>query len=409
MVRRQYDYAIQLAQEFCGDKHRRDQRLAIGLSLFLAAITSLLFLARPSYADEGGSKIRQLRSKQLILYTDLSHRRAHHLLDRLEAKLRVITRYWERPIAHPIECFIVADLANWKAGTLPADHARLILERIGGYAYRTSSGRTSRVLMFARDEPHVPQHELVHAYCLAAFPQSGPDWYKEGMAEYFSYASDQSHAGLRCHDKTIDYLQQSKPRSIEEIIAKQGLTASIADSVIRAAGGQQADTRTENQAWSTGDEAILLTVRKSYSWSWALCHFLVSNSNYSKQFQKLGQAYLAGEKPEFEEYFAGCRGELEAEFQHFASQIDRGYRVDLCRWNWRAGGMTLEPGKAADADVHAGRGLQASGMILTSSAEYAFEATGKWQIDPRPQPQFQRSKKRCRATHRRRFHESSNE
>jgi hypothetical protein len=382
VVRKQDDDAIQLAQERWRDRHRHGQKLAIILSLCFAAATSAPCLVHPSCAGENGSEIRQLRSKQLILRTDLPRRRARRLLERLEAKLRVFTRYWERPIAQPIECFIVADLSNWKEGTLPADHARLILERIGGYAYRASSGRVSRAFMFARDEPNVAQHELVHAYCLAAFPNSGPDWYKEGMAEYFSYASDQSHAGLRCHDKTIAYLQQSEPRSIKEIIANQRLTASIADSVIRAAYAQADDTSSENSGWGLGDDAMLLKAHKSYSWSWALCHFLVSNSNYSNQFRKLGQAYLAGDKPQFDEYFADCRGELEAEFRHFASRIDRGYRVDLCRWNWRAESVPLPPGEEADAHVHAGRGFQASGLILSSSAEYAFATTGKWQIDP---------------------------
>jgi hypothetical protein len=126
---------------------------------------------------------------------------------------------------------------------------------------------------------------------------------------------------------------------------------------------------------------MMLKAQKAYSWSWALCHFLVSNSNYNKQFHELGLAYLTGEDPQFDDYFVDCRRELETEFQHFVSQIDRGYRVDLCRWNWRAESELLEPGNEAHANVHAGRGLQATGMIVASRVEYAFESRGMWQID----------------------------
>lgn len=370
--------------------NRHQRMLAISVCLFVAIVTCNIVTVRQlRAAEESGTivkaesarQLRQLRSKHLMLSTDLPRSRARVLLDRLEAKLRVVSRYWGRPVARPIECFIVDDLANWTEGTLPDEHTRVILDRIGGYAFRVSAGRETRVVMFATNEPSVPQHELVHAYCLATFPECGPDWYKEGMAEFFSYANDQGRAGVRCRERTIAYLRKSKPRSINDIVAKQRLTKSIAASVIRAADVRLAATSPAEPAWGTSDQAMLLKAQKSYSWSWALCHFLVRNTNYNKQFRKLGQAYLAGEDPEFGDYFVDCRRELETEFHHFASQLNRGYRVDLCRWNWQAESELLEPGKEAQASVHAGRGLQATGMIVASRVEYAFESKGKWQID----------------------------
>ena len=348
--------------------------------------------ASPKRSASHRAVIRHLRSPQLMLHTDLERRDARKTMSRLDAKLREVSSYWSRAVSHPIECFVVADLENWSDAELDDTYAADVIRRVGGYARRCGPGHIATAKMYSSADLHIALHELVHAYCLAAFPDSGPDWYKEGMAMYFANRH-RSKPEVRVDQEVVDYLRQATPRKARAIYENRDFTDPISKMILESyqrsearaaqdAAHDQVGGLAPTVARDSATRKVLAKANESYRWSWALCHFLVHNKNYSDQFTRLGQAYLAGKRPAFEKVFAHNSHQLELEFRQFVCQFGSGYRVDLCRWNWGDSPKPVGAEESAKFTVYARRGLQTPSLQVTKGTQYAIRTDGHWSISP---------------------------
>jgi hypothetical protein len=60
------------------------------------------------------------KSVHFLIHTDLPPSDARKLVTRLETMLALISKYWGQKLNGTIECYVVADLANWPEGSLEA-------------------------------------------------------------------------------------------------------------------------------------------------------------------------------------------------------------------------------------------------------------------------------------------------
>lgn len=326
---------------------------AVGLVGFLVQYGAHQAQAQSSKKDTDiavtASAVRDIRSRNFLIHTDLSDREAKYLLDKLESMLLRISRYWGRPMQGKIECYVVRDFDSF-----PPD----AMDQRGIDGIRTAEGVTlmgnaasarcclAKSVVYACDRPDVVLHETVHAYCHQTFGRIGPIWYSEGMAEmghYWKEGDGAVHAGQR----VIEFLRENPPLS---------LAATLSSSQV------------------TGDSW------QNYASRWALCHFLINNPNYSRQFRALGRGILTGKEMSFDKVYDRKARELWFEYLFFLRHIDRGYRVDLCAWNWDKKFACLSLGGMATASIKAGRGWQPTGLKVIPKTHYQYIATGTWRI-----------------------------
>ncbi len=119
---------------------------------------------------------------------------------------------------------------------------------------------------------------------------------------------------------------------------------------------------------------------QNYASRWALCHFLINDPNYSPRFLALGRGILAGKDISFDQTYVATARELWFEYLLFLRHIDRGYRVDLCAWDWNKKFAYLRPGHAMTATVRAGHGWQPTGLTVSPGGKYDYAVTGNWRI-----------------------------
>ncbi len=295
-------------------------------------------------------KPADFKSLHFLIHTDLGAKQAHELLNRLEVMLGLISKYWGQPPRGVIECYVVADLSVWPAGSLdPAGRAK-IQEKAGVTLVETQRRGDRPVaataVVYASAEYGNPQHEAVHAYCGQTFGQMGPLWYAEGMAEMGQYWR-QNDRGVHCHPFVVKYIRSSPPKPLQEIL------------------GDRAQSMT-GDCW------------QNYAWRWALCHLLENNSNYAPRFRALGLGFLTGQKQGFGDVYAPMLNEIAFEYRFFVGHVDEGYRVDLCSWDWKHKFKEPTAGTPASAHVTAQRGWQPSGAIVLAGRTYSYGAKGTW-------------------------------
>jgi hypothetical protein len=348
----------------------------------LAAFVLLGILLEDATAEPpaGTGTLNIRRSRHLLIHTDLNGRDSQQLISRLEAKLRIVSRYWAQPLSSPIECFIVDNTDLLPLTGNGKENASMLLRKIGGYAVRGPNGKP---LLLANDTAGIAEHELIHAYCMSAFRSSGPDWYREGMACYFSQRWN-ARSAVHCDEPTMEFIRNSEYRSIREIVENTKFTAGIASSLNRAMLSNS--TTGARVGWDSQGDRELKKAIEAYRWSWALCQFLAANKNYSADFRRLGLAYLNGNTPQFDDYFAGNRKKLEAEFREFTTHVCDDYRVDLCRWDFEITGDALEVSEKTIARVQASLGWQSSKAHVAAGSSYRLTAAGKWQFSKSSKP-----------------------
>lgn len=288
-------------------------------------------------------------STHFVLHTDLADEAAEELLDRLETMLNLISKYWGRPPSGIIEMFVVKDLSKWPRGAFPADG----LASIRGGAGVTISRKitqgdafVAKSTVYAVADRGTPQHEAVHAYCGQTFGRTGPVWYSEGMAEMGQYWR-KDDASVSAEPYVIGYLRQSEPKSLNEIV--------------------------NGEEWS-GDSW------ENYAWRWALCHLLANNTNYASRFRPLGLGLLMNQDVSFEQTYGDMAKEISFEYRQFLKHLEPGHRVDLCSWDWKAKFKLVKSANISTAKVEAGRGWQASRLILIKGEEYEYSASGTWSM-----------------------------
>jgi len=303
--------------------------------------------------------VGEFRSKHFLLHTDLPQKDARELLHKLEVMVGLISKYWGQPASGTIECYVVANLANWPESSLnPAGRAKIKQEAGVTMVETMSRGAKllrAKALVFATAEHGTPQHEAVHAYCGQTFGRTGPLWYAEGMAEVGQYWRE-ADTSVHVPEHVLAYLRGSRRRSLDEIVADDGTNAA-------------------NTAGPAGD------TWQNYAWRWSLCHLLVNNPNYAGRFRALGLALLSGTPTKFADVFGPMHDEIAFEFGLFLSHLEQGYRVDLCSWDWKRKFRELTDGTPVHARVLANHGWQPSGATVESGKRYEFSSSGNWSID----------------------------
>jgi len=326
---------------------------AIGLAMSPAAGQTKREKSKPAAPVAGPA---DFRSQNFYVHTDLEPKEAQELLERLETMLAIISSYWARPCSGVIECYVVKDLEKWPQGLLPEDGLPHIEAGAGVTITSTlSSGAATlaKSVVYAVADRGTPQHEAVHAYCGQTFGTTGPVWYSEGMAEMGQYWHKDEFSknakvfqSVHIHDVVLEYLRESEPKSLNEIVNGQEFTGD---------------------SW------------QNYAWRWALCHLLANNVNYAPKFRPLGLALLKKEPTSFEAVYGDMANEIMFEYRFFLKHLEQGYRVDLCSWDWNRKFRAPKGSATVAAKIKADRGWQPSGVIVTSGVEYEYKTAGTWQ------------------------------
>ncbi len=327
------------------------------------------------------------RSAHFIVHTDLPPEATRELLARLEDVLDQASNYWRRLPREPIECYVVDHLQNWRESPLPHPMGGLIVDRIGGMTLLEEKGagiqtrNTAVVLASARSG--VAEHEAVHAYCGQTFGVTGPAWYREGMAQVFTYGQGQD-AGIHCPPEIVEQLRASSPKTLQEVVRGIAFEQRLANSLLDKLEDQQnlvgLDLRS---SWNDSDQRELNQLKEAYSWSWLVCHLLYHNPNYQTRFKSLGQSYLARQTDTFNELFAPVFDQLTFEYNFMVRHFQIGYRVDLCRWDWDKRFRCAQHGRTVSVRIAAARGYQASGLLVREGYSYRFTTRGTWRTSPR--------------------------
>jgi hypothetical protein len=328
--------------------------LALGLLGFIAAFS--VGETRAQTAEKAAAKpsaVRDVRSRHFLIHSDLSRDEADQLVERLETLLAQISRYWGQPMRGVVECNVIRNLDEFPAAAISADGTRGV-KTFGGvtlmHCHREGKRQVVKSVVCASARSEVLQHELVHAYCHQTFGRIGPVWYSEGMAEIGHYWQEGDLA-VHADSREIEFLRDNRPQSLAVILSPAQVTGDC---------------------W------------QNYASRWALCHFLFSNPNYSRQFRQLGQGILAGRDVSFERTYASMSRELCFEYLFFLTHISPGYRVDLCAWNWKKRFAGLEAGRIQKVVISAGRGWQPTGLSVRAGTQYEYLASGVWQIAGKP-------------------------
>lgn len=288
-------------------------------------------------------------SRNFIVHTDLSEEKAKELLERLETMLGLISTYWGRRNAKTIECFVVEDITNWPRGAMPPEGLAKVREGAGVTLTQTitiGNRFDANAKVYAVADRGTPQHEAVHAYCAQMFGTTGPVWYSEGMAEMGNYWR-KGDSSVEIHPGVLKYLQTTEPKSLNEIVNAQELTGD---------------------SW------------ENYAWRWALCHLLANNTNYQARFRPLGLDLLQQKATTFESVYGSMANEIVFEYILFLQNIEQGYRVDLCSWDWRAKPRKLRGKRPLKSTIEAGEGWQPSRAFVEEGLEYEYTTEGTWQV-----------------------------
>ena len=124
-----------------------------------------------------------------------------------------------------------------------------------------------------------------------------------------------------------------------------------------------------------------------YAQRWALCHLLANNPNYGQRFRTLGFSLL-GQRPgaSYLAFFGTMNREIEFEYKVFLRNLENGYRVDLCHWDWKSRFRRHREGRTVKVKIEAGRGWQASRIAVQADRTYKVTATGQWQTEADAEP-----------------------
>jgi hypothetical protein len=247
-----------------------------------------------------------------------------------------------------IECYVAKDLKNWPPNSMDPDGMRKIAAGAGVTLTETltlGNQFQAKAVVYAVADHGTPQHEAVHAYCGQNFGTTGPTWYSEGMAEMGQYWVEGERA-VNAHPTVIKYIRSTPPKGLLEIVDPKSRTGD---------------------SW------------QNYAWRWALCHLLANNPNYAPRFHPLGMGFLTKQQDaSFEKVYGEMAEEVSFEYLFFLKNLEKGYRVDLCAWDWKKKFKPLGTSTPISTPVDAGRGWQATGLSVTKDTEYEYAAKGTW-------------------------------
>lgn len=308
----------------------------------------------PNRISNGQAGPRDYRSRNFLLHSDLPKSEAESLLERLEAMLALISKYWGKPNREPLECFVVRDLSVWPPDAMPPQGRQKVQTRSGVTITVTTSERRSgqvlaaKAVVYATADGGVAQHEVVHAYCGQNFGRTGPVWYSEGMAEMGLYWKS-GESQVNCIPEAVTYIRNSPPKPLGEIVYAREISGD---------------------GW------------ENYCWRWALCHLLANNPNYYDRFRPLGLGLLLNQPDsDFDKVYGTMAREIDFEYQFFLQHLDLGYEVTLTSWDWKSKFRHIREKQEIKATVLADRGWQASRLEVRSGEKFAVTAKGSWQVE----------------------------
>jgi len=339
-------------------------------------------------AEEPAADRADYCNARLCVHTDLPKSDAEALLKRLDGTLKGAARFFGAPPRDSIEMFVVDRLEQWPTEKFTHPAARLLIGGVGGgvvtNGFDDSATAPRKVIVFAAALPGIPEHEVIHAYCVQTFGVSGPTWFKEGIAEMLS-TGVRERAAVERPSEVVAYLQEAEPRTLAEITSGGGeFTAPLAASLVamleehHASKGNGAVASMDD--WREEHSEVVRAARLEYHWCWAACHFLHQHPEYNCRFKMLARGYVAGQPVEFDAMYAPVRDRLEFEYRFFLERLEPGYRVDLCAWDWRDP-SEARPGKRAPSlKIVSGRGYQSTGMELHEGDCLGYDAQGEWRL-----------------------------
>ena len=361
--------------------HLTGTRSAITLHICVLLAT-LASLATAGETDSHQSPRHVARSEHFLVHTDLPPAATELLIERLEKTLAIAIDYWRLPTEGIIECYVVDKLDNWPDESLPHPIARLVVKRIGGITLierpKGNQAVQQRVLLLAASREGLAEHEVVHAYCASAFGRTGPTWYREGIAQLFTYGH-QIDKGMQFPEDLMANIDRDASKSIQQMV--KGLVASrkLAESLDRKINQRQdVAGLIPMDAWSKSDKQDYDNLTKEYAWSWLACHMLYHNPNYQSRFKQLGQGYLADQEDRFEQIFGPVAEQLAFEYEFTVRRFAPGYRVDLCSWDWEKRFQRTRATAQCGCGIHAARGYQPSGLYVQADQDYRVKTCGTW-------------------------------
>jgi hypothetical protein len=300
------------------------------------------------YADLSTDPVapRDERSRHFLMRTDLSEQRTAILLEKLETMTELVGDYYGRQPSDPIQCVVASDLTTWNVAEFP-ERAVMKIRNGEGMTVYERIGRQQRAVVFSAATDAVVQHESVHGFCFLVYGQTGPLWYAEGMAEVGRFWVPGS-TGIFGDPAIIGYLRDAPPKPIEEIVR---------------------DAEVSGELW------------KPYAWRWLLCHMLVNNPNYSRDFRRFGIDLMAGKAVDFETEFAPVGRQLAFEFALLLEHVNAGLEAERIAWDWNTKSQPLPAGRPVKVNVRADRGWQPAGVDVQAGNTYRFESTGQWNLD----------------------------
>lgn len=327
------------------------------------------------------------RSSHFVLHTDLPRGEAAERLESMGKMLDRVADYWGRSPRGQIECYVVEDLDEWPEKSLPHPMARLIIDRIGGVTFIDSSGAgrdaKRKVTVLASSQHGAAEHEVVHAYCALVFGVTGPDWYREGIAQVFAYNRDRdTEGGLHCPGDVFADLSSRRLKPICKVVRCHNMSQRLFRSLVKKMDGREdKDAFLSVENWSKGDVRELNRLKKEYAWYWLACYLLYHNPNYQDRFESLGQDYLAHRRDTFDALFGSIMKQLSFEYRFTFHRFEPGYRVDLCYWEWDSTFRRARSGYAPRTRVKAARGYQASGLKVKKGRAYQVQTDGSWKTE----------------------------
>lgn len=329
---------------------------------------------RPKHDDARAAAlgIARYESTHLLLYTDLEPEIARTLPPLMDAAYAAFEDCFgamppnRAGTTFQMTGYVMVDAERFRtAGMLPPRAADLLVHGIY---------RGAEFWMHGQEYEYYRRHLLVHegTHCFMSF-LSGPrlpDWYIEGMAEYFGThhlgPDGKFTFGVMPVDPE-DYVGFGRVEMLHEDI-DAGHLRRIADVL------------------ALGSNDYMKSRREPYAWSWAFCKFLDANPHSQARFRELRQNLAnPGFFDLFTQLFAADARNLELEWELFVRNIVYGFEIERAAIEFRPS-APIESGGTARADLKAAAGWQPTGVHVEAGATYRLTATGEVTVALEPRP-----------------------
>ena len=325
---------------------------------------------RPKHDDAKLAKlgIRKYVSKRLILYTDLDPAIAKTLPTIIDQAYPAWVKYFgqlpptRERTPFQLTGYVIKDKALFqRAKLIPRDLPPFVNGRHRGYEF------------WMYDSPwdyyrrHLLIHEATHCFMYATRSSLFPNWYMEGMAEFFgTHAIDKNGTvtfGVM-PQRQRDYKGFGRIEYVQ-VDCRAGSPLSLKEVVFL-----MPNDYLQNQA---------------YAWSWALCKFFDSHPRYRYRFRELRRIESATAfRRAFRKLVLEESPHISAEWLLFATGLVYGYDA-------KNSAIEIRPGKPLvgvprSFELQTNRGWQSSGIWLDKGEAVDISAAGRFELAQKPKP-----------------------